>query len=98
MDGGESWKRSRLIYRAMVPLMTKIIMRCAGHVVRMGRRERSKRFWWESPKERDHSKDQGVGGRNGYEWILGWLAGDVEWIRLAQNSLVAGSCDCGDES
>jgi exonuclease III len=21
------------------------------------------RFWWESPKERDHSEDQGVGGK-----------------------------------
>jgi hypothetical protein len=31
-------------------------------------------FWWESPKERDHSEDQGVGGRIGSEWIFGdWL-------------------------
>jgi hypothetical protein len=27
------------------------------------RREKCTRFWWESPKERDHSEDQGVGGR-----------------------------------
>jgi hypothetical protein len=27
------------------------------------RREKCTRFWWESQKERDHSKDQGVDGR-----------------------------------
>jgi hypothetical protein len=26
------------------------------------RTEKCTRFWWESPKERDHSKDQVVGG------------------------------------
>jgi hypothetical protein len=63
MDGGESWKKPRLIYRAVVPLMMKIIMRCAGHMVRMGRRERSKKFWWESPKERTTRKTKAsVGG------------------------------------
>jgi hypothetical protein len=34
-------------------------------------------FWWESQKERDHSEDQGVGGRMGSEWTLGRLAGGV---------------------
>jgi hypothetical protein len=34
------------------------------------RREKCTRFWWESPKERDHSEDQGVDGRLGPEWIL----------------------------
>jgi hypothetical protein len=34
------------------------------------------RFWWESPKERDHSEDRGIGGRMGSQWILGrWLRG-----------------------
>jgi hypothetical protein len=33
------------------------------------------RFRWESPKERYHSEDQGVGGRMGSQWILGRLAG-----------------------
>jgi hypothetical protein len=37
------------------------------------------RFWWESPKERDHLEDQGVGGKMGLEWILGRLAWGV-WI------------------
>jgi hypothetical protein len=31
------------------------------------RREKCTRFWWESPKERDHWKDQGVGGKMGSE-------------------------------
>jgi hypothetical protein len=38
-----------------------------------------KRFWWESPKERDHWEDQGVGGKLGSEWILWRLAWGV-WI------------------
>jgi hypothetical protein len=32
------------------------------------------RFWWESPKERDHWEDQGVGGKMGSEGIVGRLA------------------------
>jgi hypothetical protein len=50
------------------------------------RREKCTRFWWESPKERDHWEDQGVDGKMGSEWILGRLAwGGVDWIRLAQD-------------
>jgi hypothetical protein len=48
------------------------------------RREKFKGFWWEGPKERDHSEDRGVDGRMGSEWILERLAGGVEWIRLDQ--------------
>jgi hypothetical protein len=33
--------------------------------VREKRRENCTRFWWERPKERDHSEDQGVDGRMG---------------------------------
>jgi hypothetical protein len=44
---------------------------CGTH----GRGEKSvPSLWWESPKERDHSEDQGVGGRMGREWFLGRLA------------------------
>jgi hypothetical protein len=50
------------------------------------RRENCRRFWWESPKERDHLEDQGVGERMRSEWILRRLAwGGVDWIRLAEN-------------
>jgi hypothetical protein len=41
-------------------------------------------FLWESPKERDHSEDQGVDGRMGSVWILGRFAGGVVWIRLTE--------------
>jgi hypothetical protein len=49
--------------------------------------EKCTRFWWETPKERDYSEDQGIGGRMGSEWMLGTLAvGEgVEWIQLAQD-------------
>jgi hypothetical protein len=38
------------------------------------RRQKCTRFWRESPKERDHLEDQGLGGLGG-----------VDWIRLAQD-------------
>jgi hypothetical protein len=62
------------------------------------RREYYTRFWWESPKERDHSEDQGIGGRMGREWILGRLASGVwigfNWLGIG---LVAGCCECSYE-
>jgi hypothetical protein len=48
------------------------------------RRENCTRFSRESPKERDHSEDQGVGGRMGSEWILGRLAWGLDWIQLVR--------------
>jgi hypothetical protein len=58
-------------------------MRWAGHMACM--REKCTRFWWENPKERDHSEDRGVGGKVGSEWILGRLAWGVwigfDWLR-----------------
>jgi hypothetical protein len=42
----------------------------------MGKERKYAKFWWETPKERYHSEDQGVDGRMGSEWILGrWAAG-----------------------
>jgi hypothetical protein len=38
------------------------------------RGEMCTRFFWESPKERNHSEEQGVGERMESEWILGRLA------------------------
>jgi hypothetical protein len=40
-------------------------MRWAVHVARMGEERKVYRFWWESPKEKDHLKDQGIDGRRG---------------------------------
>jgi hypothetical protein len=48
-------------------------------------RKKYTRFWRESPKEREYSEDQGVGGRVGSQWFLGKLARGVDWIRLAQD-------------
>jgi alpha-glucosidase (family GH31 glycosyl hydrolase) len=39
-------------------------------------------FWWESPKERDHLRDQGVDGIK--MDLRDWL-GVEEWIHLAQD-------------
>jgi hypothetical protein len=46
------------------------------------RREKCARFWWKSPKVRDHSKDRSVDWRIRSDWNLGRL---VEGIQLAQN-------------
>jgi hypothetical protein len=44
------------------------------------------RFWWESQKERDQVKDQGIDGRMSLDWILARLAGGVwigfNWLRI----------------
>jgi hypothetical protein len=62
-------------------------------------REKCRRFWWESQKERDHLEDQGVSGKMGSEWILGSLA----WGGCGLDSTgsgqgpVAGCGECGDE-
>jgi hypothetical protein len=56
------------------------------------------RFWWESPKERDHLEDQGVGGKMGSEWILGILAWGCGLNSTGSGQgPVAGCCECGDE-
>jgi hypothetical protein len=46
-------------------------MRWAGHVVCIEKGEKCTGFWWESPKERDHLEDLGIGERMKLEWILG---------------------------
>jgi hypothetical protein len=48
-------------------------------------REKCTRFWWESSKEKEHSKDRGVYGRMGSEWIFGMLAGGVKRIQTTQD-------------
>jgi hypothetical protein len=54
-------------------------------VARMGEERKCARIWQESPKEGDHSEVQGVYVRMGSKWILGRMAGSVDWIRLAQD-------------
>jgi hypothetical protein len=48
--------------------------------------EERKVYKGESPKERDHLEDQGVGGKMGSEWILGRLAWGLwigfDWLRI----------------
>jgi hypothetical protein len=64
-------------------------MRWAGHVADMEEEIKCTRFWWESPKERDHLEDQGVDGRMGSEWILGRLAREwtgFDWLRIRTGS------------
>jgi hypothetical protein len=50
------------------------------------RGEMCRGFWWESPKEREHLKDQFVDGRIGSKWTLGRLVGGLwsgfSWLRI----------------
>jgi hypothetical protein len=44
-----------------------------------------KRLWWESPKERDHSEDQGVDGRMESVWLSKRLVREqrrFSWLRI----------------
>jgi hypothetical protein len=49
------------------------ILACGTHG-----REMCTRFWWESPKEKDHSEDQGVDGMRMDLREIGWVG--VDWI------------------
>jgi hypothetical protein len=63
------------------------------------RREMCTGFWWESPNERDHWEDQGVGAKMGSEWFLGRLAWGCGLDSTGSGQgPVAGCCECGDES
>jgi hypothetical protein len=61
-------------------------MRWAGHVAHMGEGRNMYGYWWESPKERDHSEEGGIDRRMGSKWILGRLCGRVwsgfTWLRI----------------
>jgi hypothetical protein len=47
----------------------------------MGEKRNAIRYWWESQKERDHQKDQAVGGWTLLKWIIERYDGMV-WIGL----------------
>jgi hypothetical protein len=50
-------------------------MRWVGHVARIGKDRKVYKVWWESPKERNNSKDVRVDGRVELECVLRTLAG-----------------------
>jgi hypothetical protein len=58
-------------------------MRWARHVARMGEERKVHKFWWESPKKRDHWEDQGEDGIRMNLREIGWR--NVDWIQLAQD-------------
>jgi hypothetical protein len=62
-----------------------IIRQIKSRRMRWERGETCTGFWWESQRERDHLKDQGVDGKMGKKWTLGRLVGGVELIQLAQD-------------
>jgi hypothetical protein len=43
----------------------------AGHVARMGKGEKCKGLWCESPEKWDHLEDRGMGGRMELQWFFG---------------------------
>jgi hypothetical protein len=53
-------------------------MRWAGHVAYMQEERKVYKVLWESPKERDHSEDQGIDGwdQNGSQGD--WLGGGLD--------------------
>jgi hypothetical protein len=61
------------------------------------RREKCKRFWWETRRK---ETTEGVGGKMGSEWILGRLIGlggcGLDSTVSGQGPVV-GCCECGDE-
>jgi hypothetical protein len=60
------------------------------------RREKCKRFLWESPKEIDYLEDEGVGVGIGSNWILGRLEGGLDSTGSGYGSLAI-CCECSDE-
>jgi hypothetical protein len=59
------------VYQVLIIRMIKSRrMRWAVYVARMGRRVMHIGYWWECQKERDHRRDQDVGGWPILKWIL----------------------------
>jgi len=63
-----------------------------------GRGETYTGFWWGNLKERGHLGVPGVDGNVILRWIFRkWVVGDKDWIVLAQDRQVAGTCECSIE-
>jgi hypothetical protein len=52
---------------------------------------------WKTLKERDHLLEPGVNGRIILRWILGSGMWCMDWVELAQERQVAGTCECGNK-
>jgi len=68
---------------------------CMWHV--WGTEEVYTRFWWRNLREGDRLEDPRVDGRIILRWIFRKWDGDMDWIDLAQDRGVAGTCECGNE-
>jgi hypothetical protein len=76
---------------SIIRIMKSRRMRWAGHVARMGRRRTRTGYWWKRQREKDHQKDQDVGG-----WIiLGWIF--ERWDEVMWNGRVWLSIGIGEE-
>jgi hypothetical protein len=54
-------------------------------------------FGCEDLREREHFKRPSVNGRIILKWTFMKWNGRMDWIYLAQDRKVAGSCECGNE-
>jgi hypothetical protein len=60
-------------------------MRCAGYLVRRGRREVHTEFWWGNLKERDHLEDPSLYETVILRWVFKQWDGGMDWTDLAQD-------------
>jgi hypothetical protein len=58
-----------------------------------GKEEVCTGFWWENLRERDSWRDPGGDERMIFSRVS---CGDMDWIELAQDRQVAGTCECGN--
>jgi hypothetical protein len=55
---------------SIIKMIKSRTMRWVGHVARKLRRGMHVGYWWESHLERDHEKDENLGGCTILKWIL----------------------------
>jgi hypothetical protein len=72
-----------------VQVIKSRIIRWAGHLARLGRREASAGFWWGNLRERNLSGDPGVDGKIILIWIFRkWDVG--VWTALGWHRIETG--------